>query len=212
MTRNQLHGKKFEDLIKACGLFPGSADGGRSVTASFDIEARFDKRRGLPTSIKSTASEVIGLSDARRFWSVNEDYRMIVGPFEQRVGIKKFAKIHEFLLDQEILQSLRGDVSLAEVQAFHEGLALKVFVAGTHDKARRWAKGQNKIFASRNCAIVLNPKIDSKTQRRLQCSVSLRILIKYCAGKGLHIVHDEWIGDLRLPLELNSSAREFDVA
>lgn len=68
MTNNQLHGKRFEDFIKGCGLFPGSSDSGRSVTAGFDIEAKFDKIRGLPTSVKSSGSDGIGLSDARRFF------------------------------------------------------------------------------------------------------------------------------------------------
>jgi hypothetical protein len=60
MTRNQLHGKKFEDLIKACGLFSGSADGGRSATASFDIEAKYDRAMSPPIELNSCEREFNG--------------------------------------------------------------------------------------------------------------------------------------------------------
>jgi hypothetical protein len=209
MTRNQLHGKKFEDLIKACGLFSGSADGGRSVIAKFDIEAKFDKRQGLPTSIKSTGSDIVGLSDARRFWGLSEAHRMIVGRYRQEDGVKIFAEVHELVIDAQLLEALRGDISFADVEAFHNGLSLSAFPKGQHDEARAWAQTQKEDYATRNCAITLNPKIDSKSQRRLQCSVSLTKLIERCSDQGQHDIYVNSIGDFRLPLELNSSAREF---
>ena len=98
MTKNQLHGKKFEDFIKGCGRFPGASDAERSVTASFDIEGRFDRELGLPTSIKATGNKGVGLSDARRFWSLNKPFRMIVGAYRQEVDQKVFSQVHEFIL------------------------------------------------------------------------------------------------------------------
>jgi hypothetical protein len=209
MTRNQLHGKTFEDFIKACGLFPGSADGGRSVTASFDIEAKFDKQRGLPTSIKSTGSDTVGLSDARRFWQIDEAYRMIVGRYQQEDGVKVFDQAHEFLLDPLILAELRGDISYEEVKVFHHGLSLDAFPKGSHEEARVWAQAQKEVYVGRGNAIILNPKIDSKKQRRLQCSVSLTTLIERCSENERYILHTDWIGDVRLPIELSSGVREF---
>jgi hypothetical protein len=209
MTRNQLHGKKFEDLIKACGLFSGAADGGRTVTAKFDIEARFDKSRNLPTSIKSTGSDTISLSDARRFWKINEKFRMLVGRYEQEGDIKTFQVIHEFLLSENTIANLRGDISLIAIDDFHSGISLKNFPIGEHQAAREWSKNEKQRLSLLNCPIVLNPKVDSKTQRRLQCSVSLSLLIEICESQGEYFCHSEWIGDFRLPLQLNSSAREF---
>lgn len=42
-SKNQLHGKIFEDLMKASGRFMGSADIGRSSTQGFDIEVNMIK-------------------------------------------------------------------------------------------------------------------------------------------------------------------------
>jgi len=209
MTRNQLHGKKFEDLIKACGLFSGSADGGRTVIAKFDIEARFDKNLGLPTSIKSTGSDTVGLSDARRFWGMDDDFRMIVGRYEQHGTIKTFSVVHEILLSNDDLRELRGNISYKEVTDFHDGMSLNRFPAGHHDEARLWAQQQKKILESQHSSVILNPKIDSKSQRRLQCSIALPTLINISASQGRYTSHSEWIGDLKLPVQLNSSALEF---
>jgi hypothetical protein len=108
MTNNQLHGKKFEDLIKGCGLFPGASDQSRSSTVGIDIEAKFDRSHGLPTSIKTTGSGIVTLSDARRFWAIDYPFRMLVGTYRQVSERKLFSIVHEFLILPTDLEILRG--------------------------------------------------------------------------------------------------------
>jgi hypothetical protein len=207
MTNNQLHGKKFEDLIKSCGLFSGSADGGRSPTARFDIEAKYDKVLGLPTSIKSTGSNIVGLSDARSFFSISEKFRMLVGRYKQVGSQKHFHTVHEFILTPTTLAGLRGELTLEDVVDFHNGLLLTAFPAGSHVAARQWARQRKAAIANKVSMITLNPKIDSKSQRRLQCSLRLSELIELCEPYGRHSLHEGHIGDLVLPTAQISSAR-----
>ncbi len=207
MTNNQLHGKKFEDLIKGCGLFLGSADGGRSHTAAFDIEAKFDKVLGLPTSVKSTGSNVVGLSDARNFFSISQKYRMLVGFYTQVDLRKQFGIVHQFVITTKVLDTLRGKLTLDDVTRFHQGLLLTNFPAGSHLEARQWAREQKFILSEKQSMVTLNPKIDSKKQRRLQCSVLLSDLIDVCKTNGQYYLHDDTIGDLVLPIIQVSSAR-----
>lgn len=209
MTNNQLHGKKFEDFIKACGLFPGAADSGRSATATFDIEARFDKILGLPTSIKVSGNNGVALSDARRFFGINEAFRMIVGRYKQAEKQKIFAQIHEFIVTPQMMENLRGELNLSIVTKFHEGLLLGKFPNGQHKAARAWARDQKQALAHLNTQIILNPKIDSKSQRRLQCSVHLDHLIAACTEHGVYTLHAEAIGDFALPIIQNSKKRIF---
>ena len=209
MTRNQLHGKKFEDWIKACGRFPGSSDAARLPTARFDIEARFDRELGLPTSIKATGNKTIGLSDARGFWEVSETIRMIVGTFKQDQDQKAFFAIHEFILAADVLNRLRGDLSLAEVTNLHNGISTQYFAADDYRAARSWAKQQKKSLRVRMANVVLNPKIDSKSQRRFQCSVSLDSLIEQTTLNQTYWCHTERMGEFALPVVLFSSPREF---
>jgi hypothetical protein len=209
MTRNQLHGKKFEDWIKACGRFPGSADAGRSPTARFDIEARFDRERGLPTSVKATGNNSVALSDARGFWKIQETIRMIIRHYRQIGGRKSFVTVHEFILSAEMLNRLRGDISHSDVDRLHQGISIIQFPNGQHVQARMWVKEQQAALRNKRGHVILNPKIDSKAQRRVQCSVALSALIEICASEEGYIRHDERMGEFALPADLFSTVREF---
>lgn len=210
MTRNQQHGKRFEDQIKGCGLFSGSADSGRSPTSGFDIEARFDRTgRSLATSIKTTGSDVVALSDARRFFREREAFRMLVGQYRQDGEIKTFFEVHECILPAEALAELRGELDATEVEEFHQGLLLASFPLGQHVEARAWANLRNRELGSRRTRIVLNPKIGSDTQRRLQCSVRLADLIEVAKRLGEYELHDKAIGHTLLPIRQISPPRQF---
>lgn len=209
MSQNQKHGKLFEDFIKGCGLFPGAADGGRSPVAGFDIEARFDRHDGLPTSIKVTGGRIVTLSDARRFFAVNAPLRIIVGHYQQIGDTKSFGEIHQFVLSVEGLKWLRGEISLAEVEAFHLGLMLNQFPIGMHVQARIWARQRKTELAKRVSRIKLDQKIGSDSQRRLQCSVRLADLIEAATFGGSHTLHTERIGDSLLPQRFASGLRQF---
>jgi|CXWL01.1.fsa_nt_gi hypothetical protein len=209
MTNNQLHGKKFEDLIKACGLFQGAADAGRGPTAEFDIEARFDRQRILPTSIKSSGNDTINLSDARRFFRIANPFRMLVARYQQNGAQKSCGNVHEFIVTMPVLEQLRGQFTLADVTEFHHGLLIDHFPVGQHGAARNWARERKLKLAAKTSKIILNPKIDGKSQRRLQCSVQLGDLIGACQRDGTYILHDETIGDLVLPIVQISAPRQF---
>lgn len=77
MSKNQLHGKTYEDHLKS--VFPGSSDHERSAGSAWDIEKQYDKILKLPTSIKTSKSKIIELADARKIWLLNEPYRLLVG-------------------------------------------------------------------------------------------------------------------------------------
>ncbi|NJM50485.1 MAG: hypothetical protein HC843_06010 [Sphingomonadales bacterium] len=211
MSVNQLHGKRFEDFIKGCGLFPGASDQSRSVTAGFDIEAKFDRSKGLATSIKASGNDTIGLSDARRFFSVIQPYRMIVGRYRQSGGQKVFAEVHECILSQEAIVTLHGAMTLEIVTDFHEGLLLNNFPQDQHLAARAWAQDRKAALAQVETKIILNPKIDSKSQRRLQCSVHLGDLIEVSKAFDSYHLHDQSIGDFGLPIIQNSARRIFQT-
>ncbi|MBX9896945.1 MAG: hypothetical protein K2Y17_03460 [Qipengyuania sp.] len=206
---DQSHGKRFEDFVKASGLFPGSADQGRSPTSGFDIEARFDRERGLPTSVKTTGNKVVALSDARRFFDKGGPYRMIVGRYLQVADRKEFAEVHEFILTPQALAYLQGSLTSQVVNDFHNGLLLSRFPLGAHVEARRWAREQRSLLAARATQIVLNPKVDSQSQRRLQCSVSLASLSEAARSFGEYRLHAESFGNWVLPIVQNSPRRRF---
>jgi hypothetical protein len=206
----QRHGKQFEDMVKAL-LYSGAADKARKSVAKFDIEANFDKEFNLDTSVKASKNcSNISLADARHFWQINTKFRLLVGCWKQITPeIKQFYEIHEFIITPAIMQELRGNVTLQQITDFHE--TIKTFGIGKHEEARIYAKQQKKILQPQSL-IILNPKIDSKSQRRLQCSLNMEILQNICREyAAIHHVYNEIMGSLVLPMNIKSSPRKFSL-
>lgn len=212
MSTDQLHGKAFEDRIKAA-LFRGAADGGRSATSEFDVEPKFDKTYFLATSIKSakhSKSAIVGLSDASRFWKNDLPFRMLVGLYHQRDRRKEFFEVHEFLLHGAMHQKLKGDISYEEVNGIHRDMSVKNFPRGTHVQARAFVRERLNAIKEKSGAIILNPKIDSKGQRRLQCSVNLGKLIAIAeAGDPYHSPETNLISNSNYRLFTDSIGTDF---
>ena len=208
MSDSQLHGKTFENRIKASSRFPGAATDATGHTAAFDIAARFDTSANLPTSIKTSCNTRIGLADARRFWALIDSFRMLVGLYRQTAHTKAFHTIHEFIIGPAELAMLRGGVTSAEVGALHEGISLEKFDRDDYRAARKWAAEATRTVRSRSL-VRLDRKIDSKGQRRFQCSVDIEALVRACPGDR-QMVYTKDFGDIALPLRLPSTSREFD--
>lgn len=204
MSKNQLHGKTYEDHLKS--VFPGSSDHERSAGSSWDIEKEYDKIAKLPTSIKTSKSKVIELADARKIWLLNEPYRLLVGKYNQVGDVKEFHTLCEFSISLEEHQKLLGDVSYNEVEEYHKSLL--VFKFGQHEDARKWAKYKKQTLKHRS-KIQLNPKIDSKTQRRLQASIKIDELLSN-VKEYVILNKDEFYRGISVALRIQSSAREFN--
>lgn len=219
MSRNQLHGKRFEDVVKASGLFPGSADFGRPVDAGFDIEAQFDKVLGLPTSVKSSSASGVALADARRYWAHQQPFRLLIGSYRQNTDWKEFYAVHEIIVHGPMFDSLCGSVTLAEVTQFHDGFSLSRFPKGQHAAARFSATERLRELKPRLGLVTLNRKIDSFSQRRLQCSITLTKLVALASAApsyqgptgptANYSLHEDRLGSVKLPVSIASSAREF---
>ena len=118
-------------------------------------------------------------------------------------------ELHEFILTARALSELQGELLLDDITALHDGLLLTQFPAGQHLEAQRWAKERVAQLRSRKSHIILNPKIDSGTQRRLQCSVGLQSLAEVAGQHGEYAVHTEQIGSVILPIIQASPRRTF---
>lgn len=179
----QEHGKTFENMLKSC--FPGASDHGRSNTSEFDIEAKHDKDRHLPTNIKTTKGNTVCMADAGRIFKLKGGgFRLLVLQYEQVKNHKRPIAIHEFYPTEKEWEALKRKIKPAQVSQFHD--ALKTFKKGEHSQARAFAKKRREEIEAmakkgpsgeKLPGFRLNPKIDSKSQRRLQCSVQLSHLI-----------------------------------
>lgn len=204
MSNNQLHGKTYEDYIKAS--FRWSADCARKPSSIWDIENTYDKQYNLPTSIKCTKNNIVCLSDARRFWEISNDYRMLIAIWKQSNDVKIFYKLYEFLICNDEHKRLLNNITKKDIYDFHNNLLEYKF--GYHVEARQYAKSvKNKL--QQYSDIILNPKIDSQTQRRLQCSIKIDTLLNNI--KKYTIYNDgDYYNNIPIFLTIKNTSRIFN--
>ncbi len=199
---SQIHGVLWEDIIKATNFFTGASNKTRSNTSIFDIESQFDRRQQLPTSVKSTKTSIICLADARRFVSIECDYRMVVGCYIQETTIKSFTHVYEFVITKQQHKALIGALTPAFVECFHDIISIRSLP--NYADARLVASAINRIpFLTNSTELSLNPKIDSKNQRRLQCSLSLDQIKQHSTWNEFR----ENYANLILPFKIKSPSR-----
>ena len=216
MSSSQFHGKTFESKVIETRFGLTSVETDKiGPTEKFDIPfgtITCKHPEGTPVSIKTAAakaallSAIICLADARRVWEWTGPVILVVGLYSQLGANKHFHTVFEFFFELDELErkALYGSVTLQEVSEFHKGLTS--FEKGRHVAARLWAKAHKANLTPKLGVISLNQKIDSKSQRRLQCSVKLASLNKACAHTKMY---QENYGGLALPFVIESSSREF---
>lgn len=208
MPAVQQHGLDMERILGGAYLGRPLPAGG--YTDVFDIPADLT-HDGRPVSIKTAkhnaSGGTLGLGDARRIWATlrAREIVLICATYAQAGDVKIFSRVCEVVLTPEIAPHLLGALSLNEVATFHEGLLR--FGPGEHLRARAWARAEKRTLCDRAGLITLNPKIDSKRQRRLQCSLRLNALLAI-PGVTTRVHRHDYRGTA-LPIRIASGARQF---
>lgn len=186
MSASQSHGLEIEKRLKAefqrytQQWLPDHLPLETEYTARFDVPGYADPDgKGIPTSIKSAklrqGNALVCLADATRIADlVNFPLtRLLLALYEQKGNEKVFAEIREYQITGEEWEDLLGGVSAETLMGFHQALR-----QSNADQARRTAREWKRHMAEEfpDAKVRWNPKIDSKNQRRLQCSVHLRDL------------------------------------
>jgi len=170
MTEVQNHGFVFEDWIKSV---LGVAELAYNYTQKWDIPGE------TPISVKCMGlTNALEFGSTVRMWEINETFTLVVGRWEQ-VGFKKLIRsIDEIDITPEILKKMRGDILLEEIVAFDK--KIKTFPAGKVGQkqgiefAERW-KDERR---GRIGLLTITHKIDSKSQRRIQCNLNFNNYIE----------------------------------
>ena len=183
MAASQNHGFIFERHIVAevdRRLGPAT-EVARSLpnepTSRFDLPAWRDPTgEGIPTSLKvakrgKSGRIKVDLADARRTVALGDltCLRMLVGVYEQKGANKVIDEVREYIIPGELWAEAAGEVPLAMINRFHNDLK-----KGTYLEARALASEWKRKVAQHYPGIIRwAAKIDSKNQRRLQCSIYL---------------------------------------
>lgn len=208
MSEVQLHGFDFENWIKKTFF----ADFTVSYSNKWDVPAEFNRLevvpeafRHLPVSIKTCKNGCpIGFGDALRQFKVEEDFLLIVGFWEQSGGDKNFVAVEAVKVTAQSWRNLFLPLTEAELKLLDSTIKNKE----THYvEVRKAAKEIKQSFAPTR--IILNPKINSKTQRRLQCSLPFGVFWSDFAKKEPYRNVESSLFGERVPNPFVSGARVF---
>ena len=175
----QAHGNYYEDLKtrQITGLSKAEYDALKEngYTSGMDI------MKGLMSpydySIKTSKGNTVDCGDILRRRQ-ETDYNLVVGCYSQVGDNKVFYSEYTFFITPDLEQKLWGKMNynlLAEDVDY-----IKNIPAGK--EAQQETKTERTVLKNciedKNALVKIHPKVDSKKQRRVQCSVKMSDLIK----------------------------------
>lgn len=177
MPEVQSHGFDFENWIKQTFF----AEFNISYSSKWDVPAEFNNLeivprafRNLPVSIKTCKDNCpIGFGDALRQFKNEEDFLLIVGFWEQSGGDKNFVAVEAVNITAQNWRNLFEPLTKEQIKFLDSTIKNKEM---NYSEVRKLAREIKQSFPPTK--IILNPKIDSKTQRRLQCSLPFGVFWK----------------------------------
>jgi len=170
-TQSQGHGLFWDSQIreKVFSLAPVKND-----SKKYDIdcnENKFDSCENV--SIKTSQNGGISCGDIIRFYDADfsKKYTIIILRYSQISDKKKIVEVIELDYNQKVRDFLFGGCPIEVLDEYNQ--MVRSIPPGT------LTKEQKKIYKSRKIelekeygmVITINPKVDSKSQRRVQCSI-----------------------------------------
>ena len=175
----QAHGNYYEDLktrqITGLGKAEYDALKENGYTSGMDI------MKGLMSpydySIKTSKGNTVDCGDILRRRQ-ETDYNLVVGCYSQVGDNKVFYSEYTFYIRPEHEQKLWGRMNYNQLAEYVD--YIKNIPAGK--EAQQETKTERTVLknciSDKNALMVIHPKVDSKKQRRVQCSVKINELIK----------------------------------
>ena len=178
---SQAHGLEFEDRIirLITGLskkeYDATKNGGGYVS-SMDIVAGNHSERNY--SIKTCKHEKsVNCGDITRFMQHCRDteFTMIIGAWKQSENYKIYNNILEFDFHPSHYQKIWGLMDATDIQPFVEYVrSIPHGSVGQISTRSERIRRKNFIIESKgDCLAKINPKVDSGSQRRVQCSIQV---------------------------------------
>lgn len=173
----QHHGVAFEKWVRDT-FFDGYQPVG--YTQKWDIPAAANPKRGrIPVNPKAAKfGTPVDLGDALRQFDIEEPFLLIIGYWLQEPQGKRMVNILPVRVTPRIWRKLWGPVTRADLARLDAVIKNRSLTPG---EARRRAHEMNSQPPFSEAVMVVNPKIDSKTQRRLQCSLRFEDVFRYLA-------------------------------
>lgn len=204
MPESQQHGNIWEDCIKR-DVYQITQK--IPYTAKYDIPKEYNTRnQNENVSIKTTQMKSVDMGDALRMYQNSEPTSLLVIRYTQVEEKKKLTEIINCQMPAK--DTLFGTVTLEEVQTLDK--MIKSVPKGKPEEALLKQIHEYKDTLNKKSGYAhLRPKLDSQSQRRLQCSI---VDFEGLLQKNQSLVRERnsegKLYDIAIPLELDSSRRQ----
>lgn len=203
----QQHGLVFEQWVRDTFFDRYEPD---SYTQKWDVPAEANlSHGGVPVNPKATKyRSPVDLGDALRQFDINEPFLLVIGYWRQVEGQKQFVNIVAAHIEPETWRKLWGPVTRADLERLDAIIKDRSLTPAAARAAAKQIKSQPPF---NQAIIVLNPKIDSKRQRRLQCSLRFADVFKYLAPDADPSLQGKaTLWSVAFPQTVASGPREFE--
>lgn len=169
-TESQAYGHYIEKLILFYIFGLGKNN---NYTAKFDIECSKNKYNSNENiSIKTTSGNKIDCGDIMRFFSRSkEDITIIVIVYKQVGDYKKIVEILEINYTEELRNILFGTITIEILNEYITFIKSIPNGKVSADTKKLYKKMKKDLQINHGMKINISPKVDSKNQRRVQCSI-----------------------------------------
>ncbi len=211
MIEVQRHGLEFEIWVRS--TFFSSYEG--EYGQEWDILAKHNKGRHIPNNLKNLPVSVktarygspIGLGDALRQRRISIPFGMIAGFWEQRGDAKWFTDIAAVKFTPRSWDKLWGNLKISSLEEIDKQIKnTDLHYTKARQRAKEWKEEAAEQYP--DTKIVINPKIDSKKQRRIQCSLPFEIFWN-CVGRDARKAEYPELFGKKFPNPIISSPRKF---
>jgi len=177
MVEEQQHGFAFQKWVVELAKHLYEVKNGKSADEEIGYTDEWDLPASLnpnpsngPVSIKMAKwNSSIGFGDARRQFQINHKFTLMVGFWEQDGLRKRVVKIVPVIVEHGLWASLWRPIEFADLRNLDEQIKDR---NQTYREARQLAQRTVNAPPFSDSIFRVNPKIDSKIQRRLQCSLT----------------------------------------
>ena len=130
------------------------------------INNKFDNEENI--SIKVSKTNTIDCGDIERFYTIEKNTTIILLKYEQKGTKKILINIYEIEYNKELRDILFGTITKEDILQYVS--LIKNIVKGKVTSFD-YLRIKNELQKNHNMYINISPKVDSKNQRRVQCSI-----------------------------------------
>ncbi len=174
-TERQAHGFIFQNWVLRKFL-------DLAYSGEWDIPAKINHLTHKPVSIKTAKWKCgVCLGDATIQFNINQDFEMLLAFYENSGSRKRVVNLKLISLTKEKWRELWGNMAREDLEKFNNFVRNKSCRNLSGDELTKFRQDVQKIkkelFVNYDGKITINPKIDSKGQRRVQCTLPFEVLI-----------------------------------